>query len=265
MNGNNNPIGVFDSGIGGLTVLKELTLKLPFENFIYVGDTARVPYGTKSKETITHYASQIIEFLLSKNVKLIVVACNTVSSNSLNILKRKYKLPIIGVIEPGVKKAISITKNKRVGVIGTKATINSHTYKKFLKKEKIKTFEKACPLFVPLVEEGWFDNEITQLVAKEYLNDFKDKDIDTLILGCTHYPMLIPVIKRVLDNVNIINSAEAVSLETEEVLFKNKLLTSNKTKGKVEYYFTDLTELVLEISEKILETQLQNVNKIFFP
>lgn len=261
---NNSPIGVFDSGVGGLTVLKELFKKLPFEDFIYLGDTARVPYGTKSKETITYYAKQIIEFLISKNVKLIVVACNTVSSNSLEILKKKYPVPLIGVIEPGVKQAVLATQNKRVGVIGTKATISSHIYKKYLKNYNIKSFEKACPLFVPLVEEGWFDNEISFAVAKVYLEEFKNKKIDTLILGCTHYPMLIPVIQKVLNNVQLINSGESVAIHTEEFLFKNKIFAQKNKKGSIHFFFTDVSKSVIEIAEKILERKIEKISKIAF-
>lgn len=261
---NNNPIGVFDSGIGGLTVLKELRRSFPNENFIYLGDTARVPYGTKSKKTVTRYAIQIIDFLLQRKVKLIVVACNTVSSNSLDNLRKYYRVPLIGVIEPGVKMALIHTENRRVGVIGTKATIGSDMYKRLLlqKDKNIKVFSKPCPLFVPLVEEGWFNNKISLEIAHKYLDDLKRKKIDTLILGCTHYPMLIPVIKKVLNNTFLINSGKAVAEEVRNILNSNKLSADKKRIGKTVFYFTDLTPLVITLGEKILDEKIKNIKNI---
>ncbi len=259
----NRPIGVFDSGIGGLTVLKELRKNLPYEDFIYFGDTARVPYGPKSKKTVTKYAIQIIDFLLQKNVKLIVVACNTVSSNSLQNLKRYYKIPIVGVIEPGVNLALSCTKNKKIGIIGTKATISSQAYTNLIKKnKKIKVFDKACPLFVPLVEEGWFNNKISLLIAHKYLDELKKKKIDTLILGCTHYPMLIPVIKKVMKNITLINSGEAVAMEVKNIINSNKLEAKRNRRGKILYFFTDLTPLVISLGAKILNEEIQHIKSV---
>ncbi len=263
---NSNPIGVFDSGIGGLTVLRELIKRLPNENFIYVGDTARVPYGPKSKDTVTKYASQIIDFLLLKKVKLIVVACNTVSSNSLTTLKKKYKIPIIGVIEPGVKMALAKTENKKIGVIGTTATIRSNFYETLLKKQgkNISVYSKACPMFVPLVEEGWFNNKISLEVAKKYLLPLKNKGIDTLILGCTHYPMLTSVIKKVVPDVKLINSGKAVAENLGVVLNEKSLFSNRKTSGRVSYYFTDLTSLVVNLGKKILKEDIGQIKSISF-
>ncbi len=255
------PIGIFDSGVGGLTVLKELKKVFPNESFIYYGDTARVPYGLKSKKTVTRYAIQIINFLLKKDVKLIVVACNTVSSNSIPILKKLFPIPIIGVIEPGVNLAVSLTKNKKIGVIGTPATIKSHKYKSFLlkKNKNIKVFEKACPLFVPLVEEGWLNSPITYEVIKTYLSDIKKENIDTLILGCTHYPLLAPLIQKYLPKVSLINSGYSIALKIKDILKKNNLYSSKKKKIKDEYYVSDLTPNFLKIAEMILN---KKINKI---
>ncbi len=261
---NNQPIGIFDSGIGGLTVLKELRKLLPNEDVIYFGDTARVPYGTKSKKTITKYAFQIADFLLRQNVKLIVVACNTVSSNSLNALKRAYKIPIIGVIEPGVELALSVSKNKRIGVIGTSATINSHKYKLLLNKKSpdVKVFEKACPLFVPLIESGFINSKITDLTVEYYLKDLKNKNIDTLILGCTHYPLLTSAIKKFMGNINIINSGYAVALKVKNKLASRKIKSLHKKKGKLRLFLSDYSDYIKEIAPLIMnETNLKFIQK----
>ena len=251
----NRPIGVFDSGVGGLTVLKELKNILPFEDFIYFGDTARVPYGTKSKKAITTFASQIVEFLLKKNVKLIVAACNTVSSNSLVFLRKKYKISIIGVIKPGVEVAYSFSQNKCIGVIGTQSTISSHKYKTLLLKKdnKLKILEKACPLFVPLVEEGLINNKITGTAIAFYLSGLKKKNIDTLVLGCTHYPLLIKPLQNFLGTgTRLVNSGYAVSLEVKEILEKQKLFTMKKQKGKISFFVSDLSNDFLNVAKPAL-------------
>ncbi len=247
----NRPIGVFDSGVGGLTVLKELTDVLPFENYIYFGDTARVPYGTKSKRTITTFAAQIVDFLIKKDVKLIVAACNTVSSNSMAFLCKKYKIPIVGVIKPGVELALSLTDKKRIGVIGTQGTISSNKYKTLLlkKDKKLKISEQACPLFVPLVEEGLISNKITDLVIAEYLSEFKKVRIDILILGCTHYPLLSgPLQKFFGPKVRLINSGYAVSLKVKEVLFAQDLFNKGKNKGKISFFISDPSKGFLNVA-----------------
>ena len=190
------PIGVFDSGIGGLTVVKEIINNLPDENIVYFGDTARVPYGNKSKNTVLRYSRQIVNFLKTKGVKAIVVACNTASALALDDLEKEIDIPIIGVVKPGAYAAVNTTKNNRVGVIATQSTVQSRLYQEIIAKQapQINVFAKACPLFVPLVEEGWTNDTITLEVAKRYLRELQDKDIDTLILGCTHYPLLSDLI-----------------------------------------------------------------------
>src|SRR3989338_5027712 len=186
------PIGIFDSGIGGLTVLKALREELPAESTVYFGDTAHLPYGTKSKETITKFSIDNVNFLQGFDVKIVIVACNTASSLSLDALKEKFALPIIGVIEPGARHALKKTRNGRIGIIGTKATIGSGSYEACLKRldPSVKVYSQSCPLFVPFVEEGWLDGEVVTKVAHIYLYGLKAFGIDTLILGCTHYPLL---------------------------------------------------------------------------
>jgi glutamate racemase len=187
------PIGIFDSGIGGLTVVKKMLAMLPNEKIVYFGDTARVPYGSKSNSTIIEYANQDAKFLHNKKVKLIIAACNTASSVALDNLRDQFDIPIIGMIEPGSKYALSKTKNGKIGVIGTYSTISNEAYSRKLKQlnSEIEVFEKACPLFVPLAEEGWTDHKATELIAEEYLDELIKEEIDTLVLGCTHYPVLI--------------------------------------------------------------------------
>jgi len=227
----NNPIGIFDSGLGGLTVVKEIIKKLPSENIVYFGDTARVPYGSKSKETVTRFSIENTEFLLRLKAKLIVVACNTSSSLSLNSLRARFNVPVIGVISPGVKKAIGVTKNNRIGVIGTRATVASNAYAKELNRQggANRCLAQSCPLFVPLVEERWINDKVTYMVARKYLNPLLKKRIDTLILGCTHYPLLKSVIKKVVGrSVRLIDSAEEVAKEAKALLEKKGLLRERK-------------------------------------
>jgi glutamate racemase len=197
---NSAPVGVFDSGIGGLTVVREIIKRLPRENIIYLGDTARVPYGTKSSRTVVTYSRHNARFLVSKGIKMLVVACNTSSAVSLPSLSGELYIPVIGVIEPGAKKAAQVTKSKKAGVIGTPSTIKSSAYKKALEavSPDIEVYSKACPLFVPLAEEGWTAGEVSELIAKEYLIPLKAHDIDVLVLGCTHYPLLKNTIKKVM-------------------------------------------------------------------
>jgi len=233
------PIGIFDSGVGGLTVLKEIEKSLPNESILYLGDTARVPYGNKSKQTVIRFSTQCILFLLQKRVKLVVVACNTASSLALEYLKRIFSVPIIGVVDPAVEKALAVSKNKKIGVIGTKSTIDSGIYKeKMLKKEsKIETYFCACPLFVPLVEEGLIEGEVTESLVRMYLRNLKGK-IDTLILGCTHYPLLKKEIASYLEEVELVDSAQEVAYETKITLQKQRLLNPGK-KVFEEFYVTD--------------------------
>ena len=224
-NHSQDPIGVFDSGLGGLTVVKELIHHLPNERIVYFGDTARVPYGTKSGETIIRYSREIVRALLKHKVKMVVVACNTASSLALDVLKKEFDLPILGVIEPGAKKAMEVTRNKRVGIIATSSTVKSGKYaKKIVQLDKdIVVTSQSCPLFVPLVEEGWFDHAVTYQVAQQYLEDMKKKKIDTLILGCTHYPLLKGVLHNVMGpKVQLVDSAQEVALQVKELLTKSQ-------------------------------------------
>ena len=212
-------IGVFDSGVGGLTVLKEIRKVLPNEKIYYLGDTARVHYGEKTKDLIIRYSKQIVEFLLEKKVSAIVVACNTATSLALDELNDTFKTPIIGVIDAGVKTALYTTKNKKIGVIGTKATINSKKYEEEIKKKdnEIEVFSKACPLFVPAVEEGILEGKLMNQIVKTYLDEFDGK-IDSLILGCTHYPLLKDVISKIYPEINIVDPAKETALDLEKIL-----------------------------------------------
>ncbi len=215
------PIGVFDSGVGGLTVAREIIRNLPNERIVYFGDTARVPYGSKSKDTIIRFSRQIIRFLRTQNVKAIVIACNTASALALDEVERELDIPIIGVLKPGAKVAAETTKNGKIGVIGTESTINSGMYKKFICEQNpdIRVYGKACPLFVPLVEEGWLKDPVTEEVARRYLEDLLREEIDSLILGCTHYPLLRSLIRKIAgDSVNLVNPAYETARELGELL-----------------------------------------------
>jgi len=252
---NNRPIGIFDSGSGGLTALGKVSSILPKENIIYFGDTARVPYGNKSKATITRFSKEITKFLMGFKVKLIIVACNTASSLSLDMLKRLLPVPVIGVIRPGVEEALKITKNNRIGIIGTDATVSSGSHKNEIKaiRKNIKVFQKACPLFVPLAETGWLNDKITLEVAKRYLNPILNKKIDTLILGCTHYPLLKKTIKKVVGKkVKLVDSSEAVAIYTKNLLKKKNLLGNNK-KRKIKFYASDEAEGFTKLAKIFLK------------
>src|SRR4030095_9210240 len=271
LNINNNnertrPIGVFDSGIGGLTVVKELNKLLPNERIIYFGDTARVPYGNKSKETVIHYSLQIAYFLLKKKIKMLVVACNTASSVSLPTLKRHLHIPIIGVIEPGAKTAVQISKKKNIGVIGTLGTVKSNSYKKALRKfnGKLNIIQHPCPLFVQLAEEGWHNNIIAQNVSNEYLKVFKNKKIDALILGCTHYPLLKNVIQKTVGNkVGLIDSGRETAKEVKKILEKKDLLNEHSgPKSQSIFYVSDFPHKFKEVSQRFLSRKLVIVHKI---
>ncbi|MBL7046260.1 MAG: glutamate racemase [Candidatus Marinimicrobia bacterium] len=259
-------IGVFDSGLGGLTVLQALKRQLPGESLIYFGDTARVPYGTKSAETVIHFSEQIVKFLLNRDVKMVVVACNTASSVALRKLQQMNEIPIIGVIEPGAKSAINTTQSNHIGVIGTTATIHSHSYTKVLKSinPEINVTEIPCPLFVPLVEEGWIDGSVPEMVAESYLAPFADKDVDTIILGCTHYPILKQIIKRALpDGVSLIDSADAVSIEVKSKLQELNLLAVETEKPHhLECFVTDLPQKFEELSRRFLGQELPDVKLV---
>ena len=259
------PIGVFDSGIGGLTVVKKMLSMLPNEKIIYFGDTARVPYGSKSNSTIIEYANQDAKFLYNKNVKLIIVACNTASSVALDNLREQFDIPIIGMIEPGSKYALSKTKNNKIGVIGTHSTINNEAYSRKLKQlnGNVEVFEKACPLFVPLAEEGWTDHRATELIAEEYLEELIKREIDTLVLGCTHYPVLTEIIQKIMGpKVTLVDSGTAAALEVEIYLSGIGLRNDSNQIGKHQYYVSDLPNKFKTIAERFLGTELDHIEKI---
>lgn len=261
-------IGIFDSGIGGLTVMKEIIKEMPNEDIVYFGDTARVPYGNKSPETIQKFSMQIANFLLEKNIKILVIACNTATSFSLKTLTENLSIPVIGVINPGSEAAYKISKNKKIGVIGTKGTIKSNAYEKALHNidESLKVFSKACPLFVPLVEENWIDKKETYSIAQEYLKDLQSFNIDTLILGCTHYPIIKNVIQEVIGNkISIVDSAIETSKVVHNTLEKNNNIET-KTKGSYKFFVSDDEQSFLNFGEKILDIKIENehIEKITF-
>lgn len=257
-------IGVFDSGVGGLTVVRELIRQLPNEDIIYFGDTARVPYGIKSKETVIRFSIEDALFLLKQNVKLICVACNTVSSVALPVIKHHFKVPIVGVISPGAREAVYATQNKRIGVIGTRGTIKSRTYENEIKQldKKISVTAIACPLFVPFVEEGWLDGDVVLNVARKYLKPLKDASVDTVILGCTHYPLLKAVIKKVLGrDIILIDSAKQVAIEVKKILSAENLL-NNSRRGKHRFYVSDNPEWFSGLAKRFLGRPLKNVRRV---
>ncbi|NLN41067.1 MAG: glutamate racemase [Clostridiales bacterium] len=259
------PIGVFDSGLGGLTVVKELMKRLPGENIVYFGDTARVPYGTRSNETVIRYSKQCIRFLLSQGVKMVVIACNTASSISLDIVNKIFDVPILGVIEPGARAAAQVTKNKRVGIIGTQATIRSKAYEKALTHQdpEISIFSTPCSLFVPIVEEGWSHTKIALLTAEKYLGSMKDKDIDTLLLGCTHFPLLQDIIGEVMgSHVTLVNPAEGTALEVEKILRSKNILNQDQKEGTYNFFVSDLGEKFEDIGGRFLGREIKCIQKI---
>ena len=261
----NRPIGIFDSGIGGLTVLKEISEQLPHEDIIYFGDTARVPYGTRSTETVIKYSFQCIKFLLSKNIKAIVIACNTATAAALKTALEHFDVPIIGVIDPGVKTAVATTKNNKIGIIGTTGTINSEAYQKGIRKlnKSAEVIGIACPLFVQIVEDGWEDTEIAIMTAEKYLIELKEHNIDTLVLGCTHYPILRYTLSKVMgDNVNLVNPAYETAKEVKQLL-KTKDMLSNKTdKSKQEFYVSDDPEKFRRIGGNILNKNIVDIEMV---
>lgn len=259
------PIGVFDSGIGGLTVVKHLGSTLPNENIIYFGDTARVPYGSKSNSTVIEYSIQNSNFLLNKDVKAIIVACNTASSVAIPELKSKFDLPVIGMIEPGASMALKFSSNEKIGVIGTRATISNKAYSTEIKKMKpaANVYEKPCPLFVPLAEEGWLTHKATYEIAEEYLKELRELDIDTLVLGCTHYPILAEVIQSVMGNhVKLIDSGVASAEVIKNQLKKNNLLSENDGRGVQEFFVSDIPRRFEKTAELFLGKPITNTQKV---
>ena len=253
------PIGVFDSGIGGMTVVREIMRQLPNERVIYFGDTARVPYGSKSKETVTRYSRQIVRFLQTQHVKAIVVACNTASACALDELERETDVPFIGVVKPGAKVAARTTRNGRVGVIGTRATIGSGIYTTYIREinPDIQVIGKACPLFTSLVEEGLWQDPVTDEIATRYLSELIDIDIDTLILGCTHYPLIRKAIARIVgDGVALVNPAYETALELRELLGEHNLLNDRKPElgeNRYQFFVSDAAEKFKTFANSIIK------------
>jgi len=262
---NEKAIGVFDSGIGGLTVVRELIERLPGEEIVYFGDTARLPYGTKSADAVERFARQNLAFLQGKNVKLIVIACNTASSVALPRLQAEEEIPVLGVLRPGARGAVEVTENGRVAVIGTTATITSRAYEKALNemREGLEIWTRACPLFVSLVEEGWLEDDITRQVAERYLSGLAGFGADTLVLGCTHYPLLKGVISRVVgDRVRLVDSAFETAREVERVLDREGLRNSREKGGKITVYVSDIPYLFQQVGERFLGRPLDRVEHI---
>lgn len=273
------PIGIFDSGIGGLTVLKEIIKVLPHEDTIYLGDTARVPYGTKSPDTVIKYSLENARFLLRFDIKILVAACNTASAFALAKLSEEMPIPVVGVIYPGAKKALSVTKNKKIGIIGTEGTIKSNSYvnaitalsgkKSVVLKENVEIdgitlLTKACPMFVPLAEEGWTDNEVAFLTAKTYLSELKNKDIDTLILGCTHYPLLKNVIINAIgSDIMLVDSGQETAVEVYNIMRDTGTLeTGLQSKPSHRFFVTDSPARFTMVGGRFLESPLNNVDKV---
>ncbi|MDI3480631.1 MAG: glutamate racemase [Tepidanaerobacteraceae bacterium] len=265
MEQNQKPIGIFDSGVGGLTVASEIMRQLPCESIVYFGDTARVPYGSKSRETVTRFAFEGLNFLLAHDVKMVVVACNTVSATCLGQLQQSSPVPVIGVIEPGAKAAVGVTQNKIVGVIGTERTVKSGAYVKAIKKinPEIKILSKACPLFVPLVEEGWLDNEAAFYTAQTYLLPLKNEGIDTLVLACTHYPLLAATLQAVMgEKVRLVDSAFETAVEVGRILERIGLKRSVENRPVYRYFVSDNPAKFIEVGERFLQRPIDPIDVI---
>ena len=256
------PIGIFDSGIGGLTVVKALRDLLPNENIFYLGDTARVPYGPKSPETVQRYAVELAGILAQKNAKTLVVACNTVSSVALPLLIKKFSVPVIGVIEPGARAALQATRNQHIGVIGTRATIRSGAYEKTLRAadNNVRVSSRACPLLVPLIEEGLLDDDVTDRMIMRYLEPLLADGIDTLVLGCTHYPLLTGAIGRILKRqVMLVDSAQNCARAVEETLDRQSLRTPAPNRGELHVTLTDSADNFLNVARDALQLRFGEI------
>lgn len=255
----NAPIGVFDSGVGGLTVAKEIMHQIPNERIVYFGDTARVPYGNKSKETVTKFSRQIVHFLQTQRVKAIVVACNTASAYALDELEKEVEIPIIGVVKPGAKVALEATRNGKIGVIATEGTIASAIYSRYIKEinQDANVIEKACPLFVPLVEEGLWRDPVTDEIAKRYLTELIDIDIDTLVLGCTHYPLIRETVGKIMgEGVTLVNPAYETAKELKALLIEEDMLRTEEPRlgdNKYQFYVSDSSEKFKRFANSIIK------------
>jgi glutamate racemase len=259
------PIGVFDSGIGGLTVVRALQQRLPHERILYFGDTARVPYGVKSVETITQFSLQIADYLLARRVKLLIVACNTMAAVAAETIRARSPVPVLDVIEAGAAVATASTRNRRIGVIGTLTTIGSGAYEAALRTREpgATVVSQACPLFVPMVEEGWLDHPVTQLTAREYLGPLLSQDIDTLVLGCTHYPLLQPLLQQVAGpTVRLIDSAQTTAERAAEQLAALGLLNPGSDEPMHRYFVTDVPQRFRAIGERFLDRPLADIELV---
>ncbi len=261
----NRPVGVFDSGVGGLTVVNQLFRILPQEDIIYFGDTAHLPYGSKSKQAVIRFSLDIANFLKAQGVKIIVVACSTASSFALSSLRENIELPVIGVIEPGAQAAIDATRNFKIGIIGTEGTINSRAFEEALKRidRNVEVFSQACPLFVPLVEEGWLDEPETPQIAKKYLSPLKDKGIDTLILGCTHIPLLKGTLSSVMgQEVSLIDTAEPTAKAVKRTLEEKNLLRKGNRKAVYKFFVSDDPEKFLQLGRRFLGRSMDKAERV---
>ncbi len=262
---NTAPIGVFDSGMGGLTVVREMMSQLPNESIIYFGDTARVPYGPKSPDTVLRYSREITSFLKGEGVKALVVACNTATAHALPALRREFDMPIVGVIEPGARAAAAVTKTKRIGVIGTAGTIKSKAYEKEIRKilPDVEVTAQACALFVPLVEEGWLDSEVTRAVARNYLAPIVSAEVDTLVLGCTHYPLMKTVIGNVVGReVRLIDSAHETARQAGEILRAYGLENGTPDGARYRFIASDAPDTFLGLGERFLGSPIDRVETL---
>jgi glutamate racemase len=262
---NSAPIGVFDSGMGGLTVVREMISQLPNESIIYFGDTARVPYGPKSPDTVLRYSREITSYLKGEGVKALVVACNTATAHALPALRREFDMPIVGVIEPGARAAAAVTRTKRVGVIGTAGTIKSRAYEKEIRKllPDVEVTAQACALFVPLVEEGWLDSEVTRAVARNYLAPIVSAEVDTLVLGCTHYPLMKTVIGNVVGReVRLIDSAHETARQAGELLREHGLENGTPDGARYRFIASDAPDTFLGLGERFLGSPIDRVETV---
>jgi glutamate racemase len=261
------PIGVFDSGVGGLTVAREIMRNLPKEDIVYFGDTARVPYGSKSKDNIIRYSRQIIHFLQTKGVKAIVIACNTASALALDTVKDEFDIPIIGVVEPGARAALAVTENKKIGVIGTEATVRSSMYEKIIQgiNPEVSVIGKACPLFVPLVEEGFKKHQVTDEIIDYYLASLKQSDIDALILGCTHYPLLRSKIKEYVgEKITLVNPAYETAMDLKRILQEMEMENPDieGDHGSYSFYVSDAADKFKQFANSILPYDIETTKQI---
>lgn len=261
------PVGVFDSGVGGLTVVREIIRQLPEENIVYFGDTARVPYGSKSQKTIIRFSEQIIRFLESRQVKAIVIACNTASALALEAVQDEFDVPILGVVFPGARAAVKATRNKKIGVVGTDATVLSGMYTRIIQRMDpgIQVIEKACPLFVPLVEEGFKEHAVTQEIIEYYLEPLRKTDIDAMILGCTHYPLLRSKIRAYMgENIQIVNPAYETAMDLKQLL-RERGMDNNRADGhdsRYEFYVSDMAEKFRQFANTVMPFDVPETNVV---